>query len=865
MHMTLSRRTLRWAALIFPLLLATMPGLLAPGAVRAMTLEPVEDSLFGCAVELTGKIEEGDAAKLARRIDDGTFDGGARLCLNSPGGDFIEALVMSRLIFSRAGTAIDRDKACEGACAIVFMAGAGPAREDRKGATPRDAWTADRLLHPKGKLAFSSPAEGVDADDALALAAVLIRETAGRGMPASLISAMMHLPEDTPLVIDSVGQAARWNIAVAPTVAPEALSYQAMANACNNWLRARGDNPEASSYYGEKPVYALGNAPPKITTNGKGKGKGVTVLLSGMGNETCQIVLPHGLDGKGHPGFADSALAGRADNSRDSRLGRIGGEGRADHKLFAAMFFPPKTPIAELIRNDDRTAQAVALEDRGGAISDRSVGECFQFENGNLKEREHCTSQVELHLPANGQYRVTQQFQWNAGDSTNLTWVDASDGQARRVIDVRPVPEALDGAPVEEAFTPDRLAGRGGREINAGICGDDDGKILCQYECWRGDRRDKWFCFKPGGGLRPFTPLDPADAVRRLAVVHGSGATLIALDAPKRRPSVDTSQPAPQVTTAAPSENMARLAEKARAGNADAQYQLARAYRFGKGVKKDQAQAFKWYHAAAKKGHDKAQFNLSVMYLNGQGVKANPAEAVRWMERAAEQGNPNAQYRMGDYAEKGVGMRKDPDFAVQWYEQAANKGHAKAKAALDRLYNNTGSVRYEEHRPQDDHRHEDDYRPRTLDQARNSLPQNEQRQESQPIQGDIVQAAEQGNTRAQYELARRYATGEGMPKDMGKASFWIRKAANGDYAPAQYQLAKMFLSGKGMPRDPATGARWMERAATFGLADAQFAMGQLFEMGVGVRRNQRAALHWYNQAATQGHRQARTAMMELRN
>ena len=41
---------------------------------------------------------------------------------------------------------------------------------------------------------------------------------------------------------------------------------------------------------------------------------------------------------------------------------------------------------------------------------------------------------------------------------------------------------------------------------------------------------------------------------------------------------------------------------------------------------------------AAEQGQAHAQSNLGVMYTNGQGVKRDHAEAVRWYRKAAEQG-----------------------------------------------------------------------------------------------------------------------------------------------------------------------------------------------------------------------------------
>ena len=59
-------------------------------------------------------------------------------------------------------------------------------------------------------------------------------------------------------------------------------------------------------------------------------------------------------------------------------------------------------------------------------------------------------------------------------------------------------------------------------------------------------------------------------------------------------------------------------------------------------MKRDDAEAVRWYRKAAKQGYAKAQYNLGVAYENGQGVKQDHDEAVRWYLKAAEQGLVNA-------------------------------------------------------------------------------------------------------------------------------------------------------------------------------------------------------------------------------
>ncbi|MEQ1716538.1 MAG: ankyrin repeat domain-containing protein, partial [Hyphomicrobium sp.] len=96
------------------------------------------------------------------------------------------------------------------------------------------------------------------------------------------------------------------------------------------------------------------------------------------------------------------------------------------------------------------------------------------------------------------------------------------------------------------------------------------------------------------------------------------------------------------VRTGAFAEAARLLAERAKSGDHDAQYQLASLYRAGRGVNQDDAQAFKWMLAAAKGGLAKAQYHTGRMLLSGRGIAASPKEAGAWIGKAAGAGHADA-------------------------------------------------------------------------------------------------------------------------------------------------------------------------------------------------------------------------------
>ena len=79
-----------------------------------------------------------------------------------------------------------------------------------------------------------------------------------------------------------------------------------------------------------------------------------------------------------------------------------------------------------------------------------------------------------------------------------------------------------------------------------------------------------------------------------------------------------------------------RLLERAQAGDAEAQYDLAKNLETGRiGLKRDLAQAEHWYRAAAEQGDPFAQAGLAILYQFGKGVKADPVEALMWYTLAS--------------------------------------------------------------------------------------------------------------------------------------------------------------------------------------------------------------------------------------
>lgn len=113
-------------------------------------------------------------------------------------------------------------------------------------------------------------------------------------------------------------------------------------------------------------------------------------------------------------------------------------------------------------------------------------------------------------------------------------------------------------------------------------------------------------------------------------------------------------------------------------GNPDAQFNLAQAYKLGRGVPMDTKIAESWYRKAAEQGHLQAEDNLGlVMFNNGKR-----AEAMPYIERSAERGEPRAQYVLGTAAFNGDLAAKDWVRAYALMTRASSAGLSTASARL---------------------------------------------------------------------------------------------------------------------------------------------------------------------------------------
>lgn len=125
---------------------------------------------------------------------------------------------------------------------------------------------------------------------------------------------------------------------------------------------------------------------------------------------------------------------------------------------------------------------------------------------------------------------------------------------------------------------------------------------------------------------------------------------------------------------------------------------------------------------------------------------------------------------------------------------------------------------------------------------------------------EIAQLSEQaaaGDAAAQYALADRHETGEGVAQDFAAALRLFGQAAEQGHAAAQWRLGTILSPlGKaesyGIEPNSIAALRWLEAAARQDHGDAMTLVAYAHEFGLGTAVNPAAAARWWRRLAERG-------------
>jgi len=117
------------------------------------------------------------------------------------------------------------------------------------------------------------------------------------------------------------------------------------------------------------------------------------------------------------------------------------------------------------------------------------------------------------------------------------------------------------------------------------------------------------------------------------------------------------------------------------------------------------------------------------------------------------------------------------------------------------------------------------------------------------IPADLLKAAEKGDAKAQYSVARSYELGKRVKSDKKKALKWYSKSADQGHLEASYRLGLIYYKGiGGYKTDLEKAFKYLSQAAKGNHKRSQTHLAKMYENGDGVDKSEVLSDYWYEQA-----------------
>ncbi len=286
-----------------------------------------------------------------------------------------------------------------------------------------------------------------------------------------------------------------------------------------------------------------------------------------------------------------------------------------------------------------------------------------------------------------------------------------------------------------------------------------------------------------------------------------------------------------------------------------------------------------------------AQFELGVKYYNGDGVEQNYDEAFKWFTKSSENGNLQAQYNLAVMYENGEGTKENLDEAIKWYKKSSEQGNNDSIEALKEL------GIYEQDNEElvvfvDDEEEKQEEKKEEINEFYKTALQAYKNNDYKKAFEYFTKSAENGNSKAQYNLAAMYENGEGTKENLEEAKKWYKKSAeqgNNDSIEALkeldineqdneelvvfvddeeeknnsnelLELGNKYYNGIGVKQDYKKAFEHFKKCAENGNSQAQCNLAKMYEKGYGVKEDFEEAVKWYKKSAEKGNKYAKDSL-----
>lgn len=245
-------------------------------------------------------------------------------------------------------------------------------------------------------------------------------------------------------------------------------------------------------------------------------------------------------------------------------------------------------------------------------------------------------------------------------------------------------------------------------------------------------------------------------------------------------------------------------------GHAVAMNNLGTMYYFGQCVPKDYSKAKEWFEKAINLGLVDAMNNLGAMYATGLEGSQDYSKAQELYEKAANLGSVYAMVNLGIMYRLGRGISKNYSKAKEWFEKAAVLGNGIAMDNLGIMYEYGEGVSqdYEEAKKWYEKAHKEGVEDaeKSLDRINKKIEEERKNKkdkinyEDKSIE-ELEELAKQNDDKAMYELGIRYCDGKGVEKDIEKSLKLLEQAVNLENTSSMIKLGTMYFLGKDVSQD----------------------------------------------------------------
>lgn len=121
---------------------------------------------------------------------------------------------------------------------------------------------------------------------------------------------------------------------------------------------------------------------------------------------------------------------------------------------------------------------------------------------------------------------------------------------------------------------------------------------------------------------------------------------------------------------------------------------------------------------------------------------------------------------------------------------------------------------------------------------------------------ELVKLAENGNPKAQVNLALCYSESKGVKQNFSEAVKWLGKAVEQNDPEAMYWLSIAYNRGIGVEQSDVKSIELLRKSAELGWVQSQLELGGCYRGGLGVQPDYEESLKWYTKAAENGNPEA---------